>query len=590
MTPHVRRFLMLLPVVLAAAAAIGADFRTDVRTVDTAWTFPHVATRADWDARAQALRRLILFRAGLWPMPARTPLNAQIFGRIERGGYAVEKAFFESVPGFFVTGNLYRPLAPTGSPAPGPFPAVLAPHGHSAYGRLEAGDIFNEPARAASLARQGYVVFTYDMVGYNDSLQVRHDYSDPKASLWGFSVLGLQLWNSIRALDFLESLPDVDRTRIGASGPSGGGTQTFLVTAVDDRIKVSVPAVMVSHYMQGGDNCENAAGLRLDHSNMEIAAMTAPRPLLLISADGDWTRDTQRVEFPAIRSIYKLYDAEAHIAHVQFHAPHNYNRDSREAGYAWFSRWLKQMDATPREAGTSIESPANLLVWYGRERPAGADVATLLDFWRKLPVDPAAVALAVAADENAAAPSPRLHAPRGKPTGAVLMTGVEDQALIGALTRMGRALYVVAPFEERRDTTYRFFTTYNRTADQIRVQDVLVAAAALRKQFGPIDLVGTGPGGLWALAALAAARGSSNDARRTMFRRVVADAGRFPSDDESAYLERLFIPGFLRAGGFRAVPDQGVLIHNTAGVFHAPGQLREAALSPAEIAAWLRGS
>lgn len=584
-----RRLLLLLPVVLAASVAVGADFRTEVRTVDTAWTFPHVATRADWDARAQELRRLILFRAGLWPMPERTPLKAQIFGRIQRAGYTVEKTFFESLPGFFVTGNLYRPLATAAGGAAAPFPAVLAPHGHSAYGRLEASDIFNEPARAASLARQGYVVFTYDMVGYNDSFQVPHDYADPKASLWSFSVLGLQLWNSIRALDFLESLPDVDRARIAASGPSGGGTQTFLVTAVDDRIKVSVPSTMVSHYMQGGDNCENAAGLRLDHSNMEFAAMTAPRPLLLISADGDWTRDTSRVEFPAIRAIYELYDAKAHVAHVQFHAPHNFNRDGREASYAWFSTWLKQTTASPKETGTSIESPANLLVWYGRERPAGVNVATLLDVWRKLPVDPAAVALAVAADDTATAPRPRLHAPRGKPTGAVLMTGAEDQALIAALTRMGRAVYFVEPFAERRDTTYRFFTTYNRTADQIRVQDVLVAAAALQKQFGPIDLIGTGPGGLLTLAAAAAARGSSSGASRTMFRRVVADAGKFPSDDESAYLERLYIPGFLRAGGFRALPDRGVLIHNAGGVFHAPGEVREAALSAAAIADWLRG-
>src|SRR5258708_5950099 len=212
-----------------------------VRTTDSPWTFPQAATRADWEARATAMRQEILFHAGLWPMPPRGALNAQIFGRIDKNGYSVEKVYFESVPGFFVTGNLYRPR----TNAAGPFPTVLAPHGHGAYGRLIADDRFNEPARAASLARQGYVVFTYDMVGQNDSFQVPHDWAQPEGQLWSFSVLGLQLWNSIRALDFLESLADVDRNRIGASGASGGGTQTFLVTAVDDRVNVSIPANMV---------------------------------------------------------------------------------------------------------------------------------------------------------------------------------------------------------------------------------------------------------------------------------------------------------------------------------------------------------
>ena len=167
------------------------------------------------------------------------------------------------------------------------------------------------------------------------------------------------------------------------------------------------------------------------------------------------------------------------------------------------------------------------------------------------------------------------------------MAGVEDTSLISALTRIGRAVYFVEPFQDKRDTMSRFFTTYNRTADQIRVQDVLATARALQKQFGSVDLVGTGPGGLWALAALAASQGAPDAANSSLFRRVVADAGRFPSADESAYLERLFIPGFLRAGGFRALPWRGVLIHNAGGVFKAPGEVREAALSSSEIAAWL---
>jgi dienelactone hydrolase len=580
--------LLTIGLFLLTAGLAASQTPTAVRTTDSPWGFPQMTSRADWESRAQAMRRTILFRAGLWPLPPRTPLNAQAFDRKDHTGFTVEKAYFESVPGFFVTGNLYRPRPAGTGAALGPFPAVLAPHGHSPYGRLEANDVFNEPARAANLARQGFVVFTYDMVGYNDSFQVPHSYSDPKAELWGLTVLGLQLWDSIRAIDFLESLPDVDRTRIGVSGPSGGGTQTFLVTAVDDRLTATVPANMVSHYMQGGDNCENAPGLRLDHSNVEYAAMAAPRPMLLISADGDWTRDNPRVEVPAIRSIYKLYGAEDHLSDVQFHAPHNYNRDGREASYAFFAKWLKNTPATPKESTTGVDTTANLLVWYGRERPKGVDIPGLLDYWRKLPVDPASVALAVAADPTAKAPVSRAHLPKGKPSGAVLLAGLEDAALIAELNKTGRAVYYVEPFQEMRDTKSKFFTTYNRTADQIRVQDLLNAAKTLEKQYGAIDLVGAGPGGPWALAALEASDATVVAADRPLFRRVVADVGRFPNGDEAAYLDRLNVPGILRAGGFQHLRGQGVLIHNAGGVFHAPGDVRDLPLSATAIADWLR--
>jgi len=539
-----------------------------VRTTDTPWAIPPVTTRAEWESRAASMRRTILFRTGLWPMPERTPLNAQVFGKIARNGYTVEKAYFESVPGFYVTGNLYRP---TGSG--GPYPAVLAPHGHGAYGRLVADENFNEPMRAAAMARQGYVVFTYDMVGMNDSFQVPHDYASPEAQLWGFSVMGLQLWNSIRALDFLQSLPDVDGAKLAAAGASGGGTQTFLLTAVDDRVKVSVPANMVSHYMQGGDNCENTAGLRLDHSNVEFAAMAAPRPMLLVSATGDWTRDTARVEFPAIREVYKLFGAESSLSHVEFQAPHNFSRPGREASYTWLARWLKASQDSPKEVGASIESPGNLLVWEGRDRPKGLDTAALLDHWRKLPADPAAMVLAVAPPDMST-PVVRPHMPKTKPAGAVLLAGVEDAALIAELNRAGRAVYFVEPFVETRDVKSRNFTTYNRTADQIRVADILAAAAQLEKQYGAVDLVG----GLPALVAREI---------QPKFRRTAIDAARFPSADESAYVERLFIPGILRAGGFSGLSKDGVLIHNTGGVFHASGELRESPMTPAEVTAWL---
>src|SRR5205085_2086426 len=201
MTRHPLLSVFLIAIGTFCAQSQDLPMASAVRTTDTPWTIPPVTTRVEWGARSVEMRRNILCRAGLWPMPERTPLNAQIFGRIARNGYTVEKVYFESLPGFFVTGNLYRPLDS------GKHPAILAPHGHGAYGRLIADENFNEPMRAAAMARQGYVVFTYDMVGQNDSFQVPHDFAPPEGALWSFSVLGLQLWNSIRSLDFLESLP-----------------------------------------------------------------------------------------------------------------------------------------------------------------------------------------------------------------------------------------------------------------------------------------------------------------------------------------------------------------------------------------------
>jgi hypothetical protein len=187
-------------------------------------------------------------------------LHAQIFGRIENRDCTIEKVL-ETLPGYYLAGNLYRPLKP--APQAG-FPAVLSLHSHRDYGRLENTDNASAPACAINLARQGYVVFAYDIVGYDNTIQTPHNFGDkPIEELWGFGPLGLQLWNSIRGIDFLERLPGVNPQMIGAAGASGGATQIFLVSAVDDRVKFSAPANMVSLIMQDGSPCENAPGLRL---------------------------------------------------------------------------------------------------------------------------------------------------------------------------------------------------------------------------------------------------------------------------------------------------------------------------------------
>ena len=339
------------------------------RDLNTPYTFPGY-TKAEWTEKAAALRQQIRVANGLVPTHESTPLNAEIFGRIEREDYSVEKVYFEPLPGFFTTGNLYRPLGKQG-----PFPGIVSPHGHWGRGRLENIERGSIPGRCINFAKQGYVIFAYDMLGYNDSgKQIEHGYGGAHEGLWGLSAMGLQLQNSMSSIDFLESLSDVDNERIGCTGASGGGTQTFILTAVDERIKVSAPVNMISATMQGGCICENAPNLRLGASNIEIGALMAPRPLLLVSATGDWTVKTPTVEYPAIRSIYAHFDAEDRVHQVQVDAEHNYNKESREAVYAWFAKWFLGAEDTSafKEVEFQVEPDEDLLVFSEREMPAHA--------------------------------------------------------------------------------------------------------------------------------------------------------------------------------------------------------------------------
>ena len=350
----------------------------DIRDLNRFYSWHGYPTREAWEKRAKDLREHILVSCGLWPEPKRCPLNAQIFERIEREGYSIEKAYFESWPGFFVTGNLYRPLGKRG-----PFPAVACPHGHWDTGRLADEESGSVPGRCINLARQGYVVFTYDMIGYNDSKQLDpHRFWDPRSHLWGVSPMGIQTWNSIRVIDFLLSLKDVDPERIACTGASGGGTQTFMLTAVDPRVKVAAPVNMISGHMQGGCVCENAPNLRVDTYNAEIGALAAPRPLILVSCTGDWTDETPWNEYPAVRSIYRLFGMEDHVTCVQMDADHNYNQESREAVYAWFGHWLLGVDdpETVTEKPFTVEKKEDLLVFARRKLPeTGMNWQTLTD-------------------------------------------------------------------------------------------------------------------------------------------------------------------------------------------------------------------
>ena len=294
---------------------------TEIVTTDTHLPLPQFTSLKEWEQRKAFLREQILVAAGLSPMPEKTPLHAQMFGKIEEKDYTIEKVLTRAaarvLPGGQSLSSAQWEGKASGHPqSAGPL-AVWTPGKRAAL---------LSPSLGISLARQGYVVFAYDMVGYNDTLQVPHRFGSAEQRLWSFGPLGLQLWDSIRSLDFLASLDDVDTGRFGITGASGGGTQTFLLTAVDDRLQFASPVNMVSAIMQGGDLCENAPGLRLNTSNVEIAAMFAPKPMLLVSATGDWTHNVPKEEFPAIKRIYDLYGKGDQVEVVQIDEKHNFNQ------------------------------------------------------------------------------------------------------------------------------------------------------------------------------------------------------------------------------------------------------------------------
>jgi dienelactone hydrolase len=370
--------LSLLCFVVRAQAQTTTPSAADPRwsdwpNTDTVFKPAKYGSLDEWKQRRDYLRGQVRFAAGLDPEPPRTPLNAKVFGKIEHDDYTIEKVYFESMPGVLVCGNLYRPKN-----VPGKFPAVACPHGHWKQGRINHEELGSIPARCIMLARFGAVVFAYDMVGYNDSgKQFDHRatalWNEPGNALWGFSILGLQTWNSVRVIDFLQSLPDVDPARVGVTGASGGGTQTFILSAIDDRVTVAAPVNMISSTMQGGCICENAPLLRIGTNNMDIGALFAPRPLLMISATGDWTKLTPQVEFPMIRSVYGLYGAADHVASVQIDAPHNYNKSSREAMYRFFGRWLLNRPDADKlvEGDIHVDKPEEMLVFAKDTPPAG---------------------------------------------------------------------------------------------------------------------------------------------------------------------------------------------------------------------------
>ncbi len=408
--------LVLAALFLASLPARAADSRLQpLKDLNGYFPFIPPSSISAWESRKEQVRRQILTAAGLWPMPTKTPLNAVIHGKIDRGEYTIEKVYFESAPGFFVTGNLYRP-----KDIKGRIPGVLFAHGHAKDARFsisspdatrqqiadgaerfENGGRAPYQARLVQLARMGCIVWHWDMLGDSDSIQLSHQlvhgFAKQRPEMnttenWGLfspqaeahcqSVMGLQTLNSIRSLDFLLSLPEVDPDRVAVTGESGGGTQTMILAAIDDRIKLSFPVVMVSTSMQGGCTCENASLLRVNTGNVEFAALCAPKPQGMNTAD-DWTKEMAIKGFPELQTLYALYGKKDNVFLKRGeHFPHNYNAVTRSAFYTFLNQHFNLGQPSPVIEKDFEPLPAEQLTVWDSQYPApkAADPA----FERKL--------------------------------------------------------------------------------------------------------------------------------------------------------------------------------------------------------------
>ena len=368
------KFTLLLTL-LAVASAQAEDIRLQPpKDLNGYFPFNPPSSLSEWDERREQVRRQILVAEGLWPMPTKTPLNPVIHGKVEGDGFTVERVYFESAPGFYVTGSLWKPKEIKGK-----VPGIMFAHGHWQDARLSLGTDDKVRAEIAAggerferggksifqslcvqLARMGCIVWQWDMLSDSDSIQlsreVVHKFAKQRPEMnttenWGLyspqaeshlqSIMGLQTLNAVRGLDFLLSLPEVDPERTAITGASGGGTQTMLLAAIDDRIKLSFPCVMVSTAMQGGCTCENASLLRIGTGNVEFAGLFAPKPQGMNTAN-DWTKEIATKGFPDLQKLYTTYGKKDNVLLVRGeHFPHNYNAVTRSAFYTFINKHFK---------------------------------------------------------------------------------------------------------------------------------------------------------------------------------------------------------------------------------------------------------
>ncbi len=334
--------------------------------------------------KAEIVER-VRFAVGLDILPPFSAKAPRVFRKQTYEGVVLQAVEIETYPGLRLTGTLFLP-----EKINGPLPGLICPHGHWVNGRVHHVPRGGVVMRCFEFARLGFAVLSYDMIGYNDHNDLPHQFPAEfkrRADLYGISPFALQTVNSLRAMDFMASLPEVDPERLGCTGASGGGSQTWFVSLLDERIKVLAPVCMLSAHFQGGCGCEEGSLLRLGGlGNFEILSCAAPRPVMLPSVTRDWTNLNPVYEIPMLKKIYQLYGAEDKVFHFHREMDHNYDRTTRESVYSFFRRELKGEvcpDITPER---DMEPPAPEMQWHSGTKPEPADDAKAAQTMEKLEV------------------------------------------------------------------------------------------------------------------------------------------------------------------------------------------------------------
>ncbi len=283
----------------------------------------HADSLEAWKVRRGEVREMVMRDIGLWPLPKDIPLDPHIAGSKERDGYTLSRIYLQMFPGCYGTGWLYVPLHPK-SPK---MPAIINPNGHFEHGAWNP----TEQSRAIAMAKKGYVCIATDSIHAGD-FEV------------GMCPIGLMTWQNIRALDYLCSRPDVDLSRIGITGASGGGQQTMYMMAIDDRLAAAVPVVMACYYERIMNPdwahcwCNHAPGIQGDTDPIEYLSLFAPKPAQFESSTYDWTAQFPENEWKDVQKVWNLYGAGDKIASRIDNIPHDYDKVRREAMYGFFNK------------------------------------------------------------------------------------------------------------------------------------------------------------------------------------------------------------------------------------------------------------
>ena len=339
--------------------------------------FQGINSLEDWKRRRPEIHRQFMDMLGLDPLPARTPLNARITGEFQREGYRVQNIVFESRPGLYVTGNLYLPLS--AAAAAGRFPGIVYVSGHSPG---PAGAKFDYQHHGIWLARHGYAAFLLDTIEFGEIPGIHHGVHNLAMWHWlslGYTPAGVEVWNAIRALDYLETRSEVDTKKAAITGISGGGAVTWFTAAADERFQVAAPVLAtwaVGPHVANDtvqENCDCIYfwnGYQLDLPI--VGALIAPRPLKIINAskDGAFPPAGYELVHQQLQRVYDWYGVPEKLD--EFHAPtsHADLPPFRKAADEWLNRWLRG-DMTPFDEGDIKKEEAARLTVLDRY-PANA--------------------------------------------------------------------------------------------------------------------------------------------------------------------------------------------------------------------------